>query len=232
MPKQLFVHGYLNLDDRKISKSLGNVLDPLDLIDVYGVDPVRFWAARVVPFGQDGNVTLDSFRERYERELGNDLGNLLSRTTAMIARYRDGELRQAPDDQGELAAAARTVHDDVPPRSTASTSPERSRRSGTTSAASTATSSRPSRGSSRRTEREADARPGCSTTSPTALRIAAVALSAVPAGDGGADPGGARPAGRRRLGAGRRTDGTAPVAGIEAAAPLFPRIDAPTAARA
>jgi methionyl-tRNA synthetase len=114
VPKQLFVHGYLNLDDRKISKSRGNVIDPLDLIDEYGVDPVRFWAARVVPFGQDGNVTLDSFRERYEGELGNDLGNLLSRTTAMIARYRDGELRAAPDDQGELAAAARTLHDDVP----------------------------------------------------------------------------------------------------------------------
>ena len=114
VPKQLFVHGYLNLDDRKISKSLGNVLDPLDLIDEYGVDPVRFWAARVVPFGQDGNVTLDSFRERYEGELGNDLGNLLSRTTAMIARYRDGELRAAPDDQGELAAAAKTVREDVP----------------------------------------------------------------------------------------------------------------------
>ncbi len=114
VPKQLFVHGYLNLDDRKISKSLGNVLDPLDLIDEYGVDPVRFWAARVVPFGQDGNVTLDSFRERYEGELGNDLGNLLSRTTAMIARYRDGELRDASDDQGELAAAASKVGADVP----------------------------------------------------------------------------------------------------------------------
>jgi methionyl-tRNA synthetase len=68
----------------------------------------------VVPFGQDGNVTLDSFRDRYEGELANDLGNLLSRTTAMIARYRDGELREAPDDQGELAAAARTVRDAVP----------------------------------------------------------------------------------------------------------------------
>ena len=87
-------------------EALGDVLDPLDLIDEYGVDPVRFWAARVVPFGQDGNVTLDSFRERYEGELGNDLGNLLSRTTAMIARYRDGELRDASDDQSELAAAA------------------------------------------------------------------------------------------------------------------------------
>jgi methionyl-tRNA synthetase len=109
VPKQLFVHGYLNLDDRKISKSLGNVLDPLDLIDEYGVDPVRFWAARVVPFGQDGNVTLDSFRERYEGELGNDLGNLLSRTTAMIARYRDGELAATPHGSTELAEAAEAV---------------------------------------------------------------------------------------------------------------------------
>ena len=113
-PRQLFVHGYLNLDNQKISKSLGNVLDPLDLVDEYGVDPVRFWVARVVPFGQDGDVTLDSFRERYERELANDLGNLLSRTTAMIARYRDGELAPAPNESGELAAAARALHDEIP----------------------------------------------------------------------------------------------------------------------
>src|SRR6185503_1656897 len=113
-PKQLFVHGYLLLDDRKISKSLGNVLDPLDVVDEYGVDPVRFWVARVVPFGQDGDVTLDSFRERYERELANDLGNLLSRTTAMISRYRDGDLAPAPNESGELAAAAQALHDEIP----------------------------------------------------------------------------------------------------------------------
>jgi methionyl-tRNA synthetase len=95
-PRQLFVHGYLNIDERKISKSLGNVIDPLDLIDVYGADAVRFWCARAVSFGQDGNVSLDSFQERYERELGNDLGNLLSRTTAMIARYREGRLAKTP----------------------------------------------------------------------------------------------------------------------------------------
>ena len=114
VPKHLFVHGFLNLDDQKISKSLGNVIDPLDLVDVYGVDPIRFWAARVVPFGQDGNVTLESFHERYERELANDLGNLLSRTTAMIARYRDGELRFAPTDGSELGAAATALHDEIP----------------------------------------------------------------------------------------------------------------------
>ncbi|HEX2505830.1 MAG TPA: methionine--tRNA ligase [Gaiellaceae bacterium] len=92
VPRQIFVHGYLVLDDRKISKSLGNVIDPLDLVDVYGVDPVRYWCARAVQFGRDGNVSLENFQERYDRELANDLGNLLSRTTAMIARYRDGRI--------------------------------------------------------------------------------------------------------------------------------------------
>jgi methionyl-tRNA synthetase len=92
VPRQLFVHGYLLFDERKMSKSEGNVIDPLELIDVYGADPVRFYVVREVQFGQDGNVSVDGVHERYERELGNDLGNLLSRTTAMIARYRDGRL--------------------------------------------------------------------------------------------------------------------------------------------
>jgi methionyl-tRNA synthetase len=107
-PKQLFVHGYLNFDNRKMSKSLGNVIDPLELIDVYGADAVRYYAARVTNFGQDGNVSVDDVRERYERELGNDLGNLVSRTTAMIARYRDGSIEQsdaiAPWDADALRA--------------------------------------------------------------------------------------------------------------------------------
>jgi methionyl-tRNA synthetase len=115
VPEGIFVHGYLNLDDRKISKSTGNVIDPLDLVSEYGVDPLRFWAARSVPFGQDGNVTLEGFRERYERELGNDLGNLLSRTTAMIARYRGGEVVAPAAVNDELAAAATAVREEVPP---------------------------------------------------------------------------------------------------------------------
>ena len=114
VPQQLFVHGYLNLGGRAISKTLGNVIDPLELIDEYGVDPVRFWIARAVQFGQDGNVSLDTFRERYERELGNDLGNLLSRTTAMIARYRDGALKLVAGEGGELAEAVERVQKDVP----------------------------------------------------------------------------------------------------------------------
>jgi methionyl-tRNA synthetase len=92
--RQLFVHGYLNFDNRKMSKSLGNVIDPRELIDVYGTDAVRYYCARVTNFGQDGNASVDDVRERYERELANDLGNLVSRTTAMIARYRDGSIQR------------------------------------------------------------------------------------------------------------------------------------------
>jgi methionyl-tRNA synthetase len=107
-PRQLFVHGYLLRDERKMSKSLGNVIDPLELIDVYGVDPLRYYLFRAVSFGQDGTISLDGLHDRYERELGNDLGNLLSRTTAMIARYRGGQLRVTPVSD-ELTAAADRV---------------------------------------------------------------------------------------------------------------------------
>ncbi|HST26510.1 MAG TPA: methionine--tRNA ligase, partial [Gaiellaceae bacterium] len=112
VPKQIFVHGYLNLEGRGISKSLGNVISPEEVVDVYGVDTLRFWAIRSVSFGQDGAVARDSFHERYERELGNELGNLLSRTTAMIARYRHGRIPAGPGAEAirdELAALGPTV---------------------------------------------------------------------------------------------------------------------------
>jgi methionyl-tRNA synthetase len=113
VPKQLFVHGYLLLDDKKISKSLGNVIDPLELIDVYGADAVRFWMARAVSFGQDGSASIDGVQERYDNELANDLGNLLSRTTAMVARYREGSVKQvAPDRPVDFDA----LRDDVAAR--------------------------------------------------------------------------------------------------------------------
>jgi methionyl-tRNA synthetase len=115
-PHELFVHGWLLLDDRKISKSLGNAVDPLDLLDVYGTDPVRFWCVRAVSFGQDGAASIAGIHERYERELGNDLGNLLSRTTAMVARYRDGHLRAAPSRSGVVATAIAPLAADVAAR--------------------------------------------------------------------------------------------------------------------
>ena len=113
VPKQLFVHGWLLLDDAKMSKSRGNVIDPLELIDVYGADAVRYWCARSISFGHDGSTSVDSVRERYERELGNDLGNLVSRTTAMIARYRDGSIPAAEPD-ADIARAIEQLATAVP----------------------------------------------------------------------------------------------------------------------
>jgi methionyl-tRNA synthetase len=116
VPRQLFVHGYLLLDDKKISKSRGNVVDPLELVDVYGADAVRFWCARSVSFGQDGTASVEGVRERYERELGNDLGNLLSRTTAMVARYREGTLTAVPAADSEVAGILAPLGPDVAER--------------------------------------------------------------------------------------------------------------------
>ncbi|HMH47441.1 MAG TPA: class I tRNA ligase family protein [Solirubrobacteraceae bacterium] len=92
LPKHVFVHGYLLLDGEKMSKSLGNVLDPFAVIERFGADALRFYLLREVPFGQDGSVSTASFEQRYESELANELGNLASRTIAMIERYRDGVL--------------------------------------------------------------------------------------------------------------------------------------------
>jgi methionyl-tRNA synthetase len=114
VPKQLFVHGYLTIDQRKISKSLGNVIEPLDLIDVYGADPLRYYLFRAARFGQDGNASVEELHERYERELGNDLGNLLSRTTALIARSRDGKLVAPTESSGVIADAVVGIGRDVP----------------------------------------------------------------------------------------------------------------------
>src|SRR5437764_8465795 len=113
VPKQIFIHGYLLLDELKISKSLGNAIDPLELVDIYGADAVRFWCARAVSFGQDGSASISGIADRYERELGNDLGNLVSRTTAMIARFRDGRLPEAPGRTAELADEIAALRSDV-----------------------------------------------------------------------------------------------------------------------
>ena len=87
LPRHLFVHGYLLLGGQKMSKTRGNVLDPFDVIDKYGVDAFRFYCFREVNFGQDGVISLEGFESRYNSELANELGNLVSRTVAMIGKY-------------------------------------------------------------------------------------------------------------------------------------------------
>jgi methionyl-tRNA synthetase len=104
LPHHVFVHGFLlGADGRKMSKSLGNVLDPFEVIDQYGTDALRFYLMRDVPFGSDGAVGMDSVRARYDAELANEFGNLASRTIAMVQRYRDGVV---PDSERDPALEA------------------------------------------------------------------------------------------------------------------------------
>src|SRR6516225_1163123 len=103
VPNHVFVHGFLlGADGRKMSKSLGNVLDPFEVIEEYGTDALRFYLMRDVSFGGDGSVGIDAVRARYEAELANEYGNLASRTIAMVKRYRDGVVPTARTDS-ELA---------------------------------------------------------------------------------------------------------------------------------
>jgi methionyl-tRNA synthetase len=103
LPRHLFIHGYLTMkdttgEDVKMSKSLGNVLDPFEVMDKFGTDALRYYCFREVSFGQDGAVSTAGFEARYETELANEYGNLASRTLAMIARYRDGTVPSADAD--------------------------------------------------------------------------------------------------------------------------------------
>ncbi|ODT19165.1 MAG: methionine--tRNA ligase [Kaistia sp. SCN 65-12] len=90
LPKRVFAHGFLFNRGEKMSKSLGNVIDPLSLIEQYGVDPVRFFFLREVPFGQDGNYSHDAIVTRINADLANDFGNLAQRSLSMIGKNLGG----------------------------------------------------------------------------------------------------------------------------------------------
>jgi methionyl-tRNA synthetase len=105
LPEHVFVHGFLlGADGRKMSKSLGNVLDPFEVMEAYSTDALRFYLMRDVPFGSDGAVGMEAVHSRYEAELANEYGNLASRTIAMIRRYRDGQLPATATDPGLRSA--------------------------------------------------------------------------------------------------------------------------------
>lgn len=92
LPKKVFGHGWLVIDGGKISKSLGNYKDPREYIDAYGVDAIRYFALREVPFGSDGSFSEDALINRTNGDLANILGNLVNRTIGMINKYFDGEV--------------------------------------------------------------------------------------------------------------------------------------------
>ena len=92
LPESIFAHGWWLMGESKMSKSMGNVIDPMDLIDDYGVDPVRYYLMREMVLGHDANFTLESFIKRYNSDLANDFGNLLSRITTLVKKNFAGIL--------------------------------------------------------------------------------------------------------------------------------------------
>ncbi len=100
LPKKIFAHGWWTIEGQKISKSLGNVIDPLRSTEQYGVDAYRYFVLREVPFGLDGNFSYAMLVNRINSDLGNDLGNLLMRCLTMMEKYFDGKV-PSPEGAGE-----------------------------------------------------------------------------------------------------------------------------------
>jgi methionyl-tRNA synthetase len=115
VPHRVGIHGYLLRGEHKMSKSLGNVIEPFQVAELYGPDALRFYVLREVSFGSDGEVSPEGFETRYTTELANELGNLASRTLAMIDRYRDGVVPDAEPPE-ELTADFDGVADAVKAR--------------------------------------------------------------------------------------------------------------------
>jgi methionyl-tRNA synthetase len=108
LPKTVLGHGFVKFQGQKLSKSLGNIVNPLEVADKYGADPLRYYLLKEVPLSRDGDFTWELFIDRYNADLANDWGNLFTRTVSMIHRYRGGVLARAEATDGlhELIAQA------------------------------------------------------------------------------------------------------------------------------
>lgn len=104
LPKKLLVHGHVNSGGAKISKTVGNVIDPNQIMDQYGVDAFRYYFARHIPTQDDGDFTWEKFEAAYNGELGNDLGNLVQRVASMILRYQAGVIGDKPQAEHDMGA--------------------------------------------------------------------------------------------------------------------------------
>jgi methionyl-tRNA synthetase len=106
LPRHVFAHGWVHFRGQKMSKSLGTIVDPLDAVERFGPDPLRLYLVKEIAFGQDGDFSWERFEERYNVDLANNLGNLVSRVSAMVDRYQRGKLEPASGAPGPLASAA------------------------------------------------------------------------------------------------------------------------------
>lgn len=107
LPKQIFGHGWVLMKDGKMSKSKGNAVYPEMIVERYGLDALRYYLMRAIPFGSDGIFTPEDFVERVNFDLANDLGNLLNRTISMINQYQDGLVASVSDEEDEFAKSLR-----------------------------------------------------------------------------------------------------------------------------
>ncbi|MBD3267851.1 methionine--tRNA ligase [bacterium] len=110
LPKQILVHGFIYHRGEKMSKTIGNIVDPDQLLDTYGCDPMRYFLLREVAFGQDGNYSEESLISRYNADLANDIGNLFSRVCAMIKKYRKKEIPSVSSDDAVREQIQKTIH--------------------------------------------------------------------------------------------------------------------------
>jgi len=104
LPKKLLVHGFVNIGGAKISKTVGNVIDPNEIIDQYGLDAFRYFFSRHIPTLDDGDFTWEKFENAYNGELGNDLGNLIQRVSGMITRYQSGVIGESEQTEHDMSA--------------------------------------------------------------------------------------------------------------------------------
>ena len=102
LPKTLLVHGFVHVGGSKMSKTVGNVVDPMEIIQSYGADAFRYFFARHIPTQDDGDFTWEKFEKAYNGELGNDLGNLVQRVAAMLTRYQAGVIGDAPQAEHDM----------------------------------------------------------------------------------------------------------------------------------
>jgi len=109
LPKQLYVHGFVNVDGQKMSKSIGNVIAPSEIVGKYGADAFRYYFLRHVPSYDDGDFSWEQFEAAYNNELANELGNAVQRTAAMVLKYQDGLAGDIPGAEHDTGAYEESI---------------------------------------------------------------------------------------------------------------------------